>query len=144
LGFEHRLEPTTTPVQADSDRLLQVLNNLIENAIDNTPPGGRIALRLRNAGDVCVLEVEDTGVGLSPEDAANLFTPFWRAPGTTRSHKGLGLGLAIAHHLVGEHGGSLAAASDGPGQGTVFTVSLPLRTESGDDRQSAAVASTAS
>jgi PAS domain S-box-containing protein len=144
LSFEYELEPTTARVQADGDRLLQVLNNLIENAIDNTPAGGRVSLKQRNAGDVCLVEVADTGVGLSAEDAANLFTPFWRAPGSTRSHKGLGLGLAIAHHLVTEHGGSLAATSDGPGAGTVFTVSLPLQTDRGDNLHSDAIASTAS
>jgi signal transduction histidine kinase len=144
LSFEHQLEPTAARVQADSDRLLQVLNNLIENAVDNTPAGGHVTLTLRNAGDVCLIEVEDTGVGLSADDAASLFTPFWRSPGNTHSHKGLGLGLAIAHHLVTKHGGTLAAASDGLGAGTVFTVSLPLRTERSDDRHSDAIASTAS
>lgn len=124
LSFRHQFDVAVAYVDADSDRILQVLNNLVENAINNTPAGGRVEVRLHDAADASLVEVEDTGIGLSPEEAAHVFTPFWRAPGT-RTHKGLGLGLAISHHLVTKHGGTLTAASPGPGAGAVFTITLP-------------------
>jgi PAS domain S-box-containing protein len=114
-------------LEVDPERLTQVLNNLIENAFANTPPNGRVELTVKSTEDGVAIEVEDTGTGLSAEDLQRVFTPFWRAQSTKHSHKGLGLGLAIAENLVKGHGGTLGARSEGPGKGCVFTVRLPNR-----------------
>ncbi|HZF27743.1 MAG TPA: ATP-binding protein [Gammaproteobacteria bacterium] len=114
-------------VEMDSERLTQVLNNLLENAFRCTPPEGHVELRIEPVGDdALAIAIEDSGIGLSAEDLQRVFTPFWRAASTSGNHKGLGLGLAIAEHLVKGHKGALAARSDGPGKGCVFTVTLPL------------------
>lgn len=124
LTFQHRIEPTAAPLQGDSERLAQALNHLIDNAVSSTPAGGRLELRARRVDDRCVVEIEDTGGGLSADDAAHLFEPLWRSPASTRSRSGLGLGLAVAHHIVAKHGGTLTAANGGAG--AVFTLTLPL------------------
>jgi PAS domain S-box-containing protein len=122
-----RLEGGRRVVDADPERLMQVLTNLVENALANTPAGGRVELRVLDEGDAVKIEVEDTGSGLSAEDLERVFTPFWRAQAGHQSHKGLGLGLAIAEHLVKGHDGTLTARSDGLGKGSVFSVRLPQR-----------------
>jgi signal transduction histidine kinase len=124
LAFAHRIEPATALVEGDSNRLLQVLNHVVDNAIASTPAGGRVALSVQVRGAVIVVAIEDTGVGLSSEDVANLGTPLWRAPAASKSRPGLGLGLAIAHHLTTRHGGTLEAASSNAG--ALFTLTLPL------------------
>jgi PAS domain S-box-containing protein len=113
-------------LHVDAERLMQVFNNLLENAFSNTPAGGKVTLRVRPEGDGMAMEVEDTGSGLSQEDLGRVFTPFWRASTTNREHKGLGLGLAIAEHLVKGHHGRLTARSAGVGRGCVFSVRLPF------------------
>jgi PAS domain S-box-containing protein len=126
-----RYQPTQDErhlVEIDSERLTQVLNNLLENAFRNTPREGHVELRVEPAGDNALsIIIEDSGAGLSAEDLQRVFTPFWRAAsvGATR-HKGLGLGLAIAEHLVKGHEGTLTARSEGLGKGCVFTVTVPL------------------
>jgi two-component system CheB/CheR fusion protein len=80
---------------------------------------------VRDDGEGVAIEVEDTGVGLSAEDLNRVFTPFWRAGTAKVSHKGLGLGLAIAENLIKSHGGSMRAQSPGLGMGCVFTIVLP-------------------
>ena len=124
LSFHQTIEPSSAAINADPDRLLQALNHLIENAVSSTPAGGRIDLRVRRGPGVCIVEVQDTGMGLSAEDAANLFVPLWRAPASAKARPGIGLGLAVAHHLIAKHGGTLTAASDGAG--ARFTLTLPL------------------
>jgi PAS domain S-box-containing protein len=126
VKFAYRPGAHRHTVNVDAERLLQVLNNLLENAFTNTPDGGRVELHVATREDLVALEVEDSGTGLSAEDLQRVFTPFWRAPSTSSDHKGLGLGLAIAEHLVKGHQGTLTARSDGPGKGCVFTVLLPL------------------
>lgn len=114
-------------VDIDSERVTQVFNNLLENAFRNTPPEGHVELRVEpvNEGELSIV-IEDSGSGLSAEDLQRVFTPFWRAASAGSRHKGLGLGLAIAEHLVKGHKGTLSARSDGLGKGCVFTVTLPL------------------
>ena len=113
-------------VQADPDRLQQVFWNLLSNAVKFTPEGGLVAVAVRRRGDEVVVDVRDTGAGLSEEGLARLFERFWQADATTaRRHGGLGLGLAIVRHLVELHGGQVTAASEGPGRGSVFTVAIP-------------------
>jgi signal transduction histidine kinase len=124
LSFHPSIEPESANVTADPERLLQALNHLVENAVTSTPAGGRMDLRLRSAQGACIVEIEDTGTALSAEDAANLFVPLWRAPASAKARPGIGLGLAVAHHLIVKHGGTLTATSGG--SGVRFTVALPL------------------
>jgi signal transduction histidine kinase len=125
------LEPWPGPVlvHADWNRIAQVLSNLLQNAAKFTPPGGRVKLAVEAdapAGSA-VLRVTDTGAGLAPEMLARLFEPFMQADETLdRSKGGLGLGLALVNGLVEQHGGTVAARSDGPGRGAELTVRLPL------------------
>jgi signal transduction histidine kinase len=126
ISFTCRLDGPPRVVDADPERLTQVLTNLLENAFANTPAGGRVELRVLDDGDGINIEVEDTGSGLSAEDIERIFTPFWRSQSGGQSHKGLGLGLAIAEHLVRGHDGTLTARSEGPGKGSVFNVRLPI------------------
>lgn len=120
-----RLAPEVHVLDVDPERLMQVLNNLLENAFSNTPSGGRVELHVETTSDGVAIEVEDTGSGLSAEDLQHIFTPFWRARSTKQSHRGLGLGLAIAENLVKGHQGTLSARSDGPGKGCTFRIHLP-------------------
>ena len=124
LEFHPLMELATAPVAGDPARLTQALNHLVENAIGSTPGGGRVELRVHAANGNCILEVADTGAPLSPEDAANLAVPLWRAPTTARARAGVGLGLAIAHHVASKHGGSLTATSAASGARFVLTVPL--------------------
>ena len=125
VDFVCQLSARRHQLNVDSERLIQVFNNLLENAFAHTPAGGRVELRVRDDGDDVAIEVEDTGTGLSPEDLGQVFTPFWRAGSAKGSHKGLGLGLAIADNLIKSHGGSLRAKSPGLGMGCVFTIRMP-------------------
>jgi signal transduction histidine kinase len=124
LSLHQSIEPKSASIDADPERLLQALNHLVENAVTSTPAGGRIELRVRTTRGACIVEIEDTGMALSAEDAANLFVPLWRAPASAKARPGIGLGLAVADHLIARHGGTLTATSDGPG--TRFTLTLPL------------------
>lgn len=125
VQFVCRLSERRHRLSVDTERLTQVLNNLLENAFAHTPAGGRVELQVWEDGDHVAIEVEDTGTGLSPEDLGHVFTPFWRAGTGKASHKGLGLGLAIAENLIKSHGGSLRVQSPGLGMGCVFTIRLP-------------------
>ncbi len=113
-------------VQGDPDRMRQVMWNLLSNAVKFTPSDGRVTVTLeRRAGQV-ILGVADTGIGISPEQLPLIFQRFWQGEaGLMREHGGLGIGLALARHLVELHGGSISAHSDGPGRGSTFTVTLP-------------------
>jgi PAS domain S-box-containing protein len=111
----------------DPDRLQQVIWNLLSNAIKFTPAMGRVELRVRQPGEYTELIVRDTGAGISPEVLPFIFDRFRQADSsTTRTYGGLGLGLAIARSLVELHGGTIAAASSGPGRGTSVRVELPI------------------
>jgi signal transduction histidine kinase/HAMP domain-containing protein len=110
----------------DRDRLAQVLDNLLSNALKFTPPGGRIVVRLESEGPQARLEVADTGVGIPAEDQPHLFDRFYRARNATgRSIPGLGLGLTIVRTIVEGHGGTVAVRSES-GAGAAFTVRLPV------------------
>jgi histidine kinase len=113
------------PVLADVDRIGQVLTNLLGNALRATPRGGRVTVVVRAGADQARLTVSDTGVGLADEDRERVFERFYRvADGLPRS-AGSGVGLTIARGLARSHGGDLRAASDGPGKGSTFTLTLP-------------------
>ncbi|MFY9825039.1 MAG: CHASE3 domain-containing protein [Thermoanaerobaculia bacterium] len=117
------------PVWGDPDRLQQVIWNLVSNAVKFTPKGGKIEVRLHRADSQVEIVVSDDGPGIPEDLLPQVFDRFRQADSSsTRRHGGLGLGLAIVRHLVELHGGTVAVASDGPGRGTTFTVSLPVRT----------------
>ena len=121
------LERPLPPVSGDPGRLQQVVSNLLSNAIKFTPAGGRIDVGLDRAGSLARFQVKDTGLGIRPDFLPYIFEQFRQADTTsTRENRGLGLGLAIARHLVQLHGGTIEAESAGEGQGASFTVTLPL------------------
>ncbi len=113
-------------VSADRGRMFQLLDNLVGNAIKFTPAGGKVEVRLSRRGDFARLEVEDSGIGIAPDDQRRLFERFFRAA-NTRGDKasGTGLGLYIARAIVEAHGGSIDVSST-LGAGTCFCVELPL------------------
>jgi two-component system CheB/CheR fusion protein len=113
-------------VHADPARLEQVVNNLLDNALKYTPPGGRITVSIERVDEVALLRVRDTGQGIRTDLLARVFDLFVQEPQSLdRSRGGLGLGLALVKRLVELHDGSVAAWSAGPGQGSEFTVRLP-------------------
>jgi two-component system CheB/CheR fusion protein len=119
-------------VHGDPVRLQQVVANLLNNAIKFTPSGGKITVSLEAIDGRARLAVSDTGQGLRSELIPHLFNRFVQAESSTsRSHGGLGLGLAIVRHLVNVHGGEVHAESPGEGKGATFTVMLPLRAAGG-------------
>jgi signal transduction histidine kinase len=111
---------------ADETRLQQVGWNLISNAIKFTPRGGSVHVTLARENGTATIRVRDTGKGISPELLPHVFERYRQEEGDEKSHKGLGLGLAIVRHLVESHGGTIEAFSDGPGKGAELVVSLPL------------------
>lgn len=114
-------------IKGDHNRLQQVMQNLLNNAIKFTPAGGRIEVKLERAGTHARIIVKDTGIGISKEFLPHAFDRFRQADSsTTREHGGLGLGLAIVRHLVDLHSGTVQAFSEGKDEGSTFTVELPL------------------
>jgi signal transduction histidine kinase len=114
-------------VNGDADRLKQVLLNLISNAIKFTPDGGAITLNLRKQGDYAVIEVKDTGIGISPEDQKRVFDRFFQAEESRardQGKSGVGLGLSIAKWIVEAHHGHIRVESE-PGSGSTFIVEIP-------------------
>ena len=115
------------PVTGDPARLQQVVWNLLANAVKFTPKGGTVHVLLERVNSHVEISVIDSGIGIKPEFLPHVFDRFRQADGsTTRLHAGLGLGLAIAKHLVEMHGGSIRAKSPGEGQGATFTLALPI------------------
>ena len=113
-------------VSGDANRLQQVFWNLLSNAVKFTPSGGDVSVNLRQVDSCVEIEVTDSGQGISPEFLPFVFDRFRQADSTsTRQHGGLGLGLAIARHLIEIHGGAIEARSKGEGKGATFTVRLP-------------------
>ena len=119
--IETDLEASLPPIEADRDLLHKALANLNANALEAMPEGGRLRLTTRSAAGALMLDVVDTGTGLSPAQKARLFTPYY-----TTKKGGTGLGLAIVQGIVSDHGGRVEVESV-EGQGTRFTLILPLR-----------------
>ncbi len=127
ITVTREVEPDLPRIEADANRLQQVVANLFSNAVKFTPAGGRVEVSVARTGDDLRLTVADTGDGLAPEVAPHIFDRFRQADSTiTRQYGGLGLGLSIVRHIVERHGGTVQATSDGPGRGTTFTVTLPI------------------
>ena len=119
LKIEASLDPSLGRVQADRDLLSRAIGNLVANAIEAMPDGGTLRVRTRAAGESQVVEVEDSGPGLSEEQRRRLFTPYY-----TTKKGGTGLGLAIAQGIVSDHGGRIEVRS-APGEGSTFALTLP-------------------
>ena len=116
-------------VAGDPVRLQQVVWNLLSNAVKFTPRGGKIEMRLERVGSDAQITVSDTGKGIRPEFLPHIFDYFRQEDSSiTREFGGLGLGLAIVRNLVELHGGTIQAHSSGLGQGSTFTLRLPLMT----------------
>jgi signal transduction histidine kinase/CheY-like chemotaxis protein len=121
------LAHATTQVHGDAVRLTQVLSNLINNAVKFSQPGESIRLTVDRDGDEVVLAVRDHGMGIPPDKLEEVFEMFSQLDRSLeRSKSGLGLGLALAREIVRMHGGTIRAASAGPGLGSEFTVRLPV------------------
>lgn len=128
LSFENN---SIVQVKGDTNRLQQIVGNLLTNAVKFTPNGGQVEVYLSVCNSQSIsyaqIQVRDTGKGINPEFLPYVFEQFRQADSsTTRNFGGLGLGLAIVHHLVELHGGTVTAESAGEGQGATFTVNLPL------------------
>ena len=120
-----RVEVIHTPQAAmkalvASDRIIQLLLNLLKNGIQAMPDGGKLRVELKDTKSAAIIKICDSGVGISPESLPHIFDPFW-----TSKAKGTGLGLALCKKVAQEHGGSLTVEST-VGGGTTFTVTLPL------------------
>lgn len=131
IKIETQFEATQATIYGDTNRLQQVVWNLLSNAVKFTDNGGQVSLRVSFSGPAVEICVMDTGQGISKEFLPYVFDRFRQADSTTtRQHGGLGLGLAIARHLVEIHGGTIKAESPGAGRGSKFTIKLPLFEES--------------
>ena len=128
LGIELRLNAEPVPAcMGDAGRLGQTLDNLISNALKFTPAGGRVDVRVLDRRDRVVIEVADTGLGISLMDQRRLFERFYRTTSATENAiPGVGLGLSISRAIVEGHGGRIAVASE-EGRGTTFTIEIPLK-----------------
>ncbi|MGB2836024.1 MAG: ATP-binding protein, partial [Candidatus Sulfotelmatobacter sp.] len=124
ISCDLQLDPHLEPISADAELLHRAISNLVLNAMDAMPEGGTLTLRTRNDGNQAVIEVADTGAGLTPEECERIFTPYY----TSKEH-GTGLGLAIVQSVVSDHGGRILVRSL-PGRGTTFVISLPRNVES--------------
>ena len=124
-------------LEADSTRLAQVLSNLLNNAAKYMPPGGEIWLTVQQRDESLEITVRDTGIGIPPDMLNSIFEMFTQVDRTLeRSHSGLGIGLTLVKRLVEMHGGTVQARSPGHGQGSEFSVTLPLPKLQPDDASS--------
>lgn len=114
------------PARADADRVVQVLTNLLGNALLATAAGGRVTISVRARSGDAEIVVTDTGVGVAADDLPRVFERFFRAPGALRRSGGSGVGLTIARGIARGHGGDIVATSPGIGEGARFTVTLPV------------------
>src|SRR5262245_18387454 len=134
IDIELVIDDLAGPVAGDSDRLRQIVWNLVSNAIKFTPDRGRVCVKLEREGEYVEITVTDTGVGIVADLLPFVFDRFRQGDGSsTRRQGGLGLGLAIVRRLTEMHGGSVDVQSPGPDQGATFVVSLPLITQLSDD-----------
>jgi len=122
IRLEKRLDPSLPRIAADSGQLLQVLVNLVVNALQATPAGGKITISTERAGDFVLLTVADTGAGMTPDVLRRVFIPFFT---TKPTGEGTGLGLSVVHGIVTAHGGRIEAESE-PHRGSRFRVLLPM------------------
>ncbi len=117
---EVHIDPNVSSIEADPEQLKRALQNLVLNAMDAMPNGGTLRLDTRQYNNTVILEVADTGQGLTKEECGRLFTPYY-----TTKHHGTGLGLAIVQSVVSDHGGTISVESQ-PGRGATFRIELPV------------------
>jgi PAS domain S-box-containing protein len=142
IGISCTYQITTEQVDGDSDRVQQIIWNLLSNSIKFTPRDGNVWLTATSDDTRISITVRDNGMGISGEFMPHLFERFSQEDtSSTRGHSGLGLGLFLVQYLIELHGGSVSADSPGVGRGTTFSVSLPLRTS--HDRYAAVTATDA-
>lgn len=127
------IAPSLPEIVADKARLRQVVMNLLNNACKYTPKGGKITLKARQENDNLIVEITDTGLGISREDQVNLFEPYYRRIGDRERLSGLGLGLALSKRLVEMHGGRIWVNSR-QGEGSTFGFSIPISRVAIDDK----------
>ncbi len=128
IRIKCKFDPEVGVVVGDGNRLQQVVWNLLSNAIKFTPKRGRVDVQLKRIQSHVQIRVSDTGAGIAAEYLSHVFERFCQADSSsTRSHGGLGLGLAIVRHLVELHGGTISAQSPGIGLGATFIVNLPMK-----------------
>jgi PAS domain S-box-containing protein len=127
IAIETNYQEGLKVIAGDADRLQQVVWNLLSNASKFTPPGGEVGISVTHDGKYASIQISDTGPGIAPDFLPHVFERFRQADGsTTRTHGGLGLGLAIVRHLVELHGGVIGAENGTVRSGAAFTVKLPL------------------
>jgi signal transduction histidine kinase/integral membrane sensor domain MASE1/CheY-like chemotaxis protein len=127
IQIELNAEPSVGLISGDPARLQQVIWNLLSNAVKFTPRDGKVFVSLRRFESYAEVLVRDTGIGIEADFLPSVFDRFRQAESpVTRSHRGLGLGLAIVRHLTELHGGTVMAESDGDGQGATFSIRIPL------------------
>ena len=119
IACKLELDGSLEPIAADPELLHRALSNLVLNAMDAMPQGGALTLRTRRDDGKVMIEIADTGSGLTPEECERIFTPYY----TSKQH-GTGLGLAIVQSVVSDHGGRISVRSE-PGRGTTFVIELP-------------------
>jgi signal transduction histidine kinase len=118
--------PANIVTMCDTDRIREAIDNLISNAIKYSPIGGKIDVAVSHEGGDTIVRIGDEGAGLSPEDLGRLFGRFQRLSAKpTAGESSTGLGLSIVKRIIDMHGGAVTAASDGPGKGSTFTITLP-------------------
>ncbi|MEA5622904.1 PAS domain S-box protein [Nostoc sp. UHCC 0251] len=128
ISINCKFDPELGIVVGDANRLQQIVWNLLSNAVKFTPKGGRVDVQLERIESHVQIRVSDTGIGIPAEFLSHVFERFRQEDSSiTRSHGGLGLGLAIVRHLVELHGGTVSAESPGIGQGATFIVNLPMK-----------------
>lgn len=127
VDLDVRVAAAGAIVDADADRIAQVLTNLLDNALRHTPPDGRVVVTAQQVDGVLRIEVADNGDGIPAEHLPHVFDRFYRVDrARDRAHGGSGVGLAIARAITEAHGGTIRVSSDGSGRGATFVVALPL------------------
>ncbi|MFM6040813.1 MAG: ATP-binding protein, partial [Sphaerospermopsis kisseleviana] len=134
ICIESEFDPAVGVVIGDANRLQQIVWNLLSNAVKFTPKGGKVEVKIQRIKSRVQIQVSDNGAGIATEFLPHVFERFCQADSsTTRSHGGLGLGLAIVRHLVELHGGTVFATSPGLEQGATFIVNLPMKAVINED-----------
>jgi signal transduction histidine kinase len=126
IRLEAALDGPVGPVAVDPDRFQQVVWNLLANALKFTPAGGTVRITCSMSDHEALLQVSDTGRGITPDFLPHVFERFAQE-NANHAKRGLGLGLALSHHMIEQHFGAIVAQSEGEGRGTTITISLPLR-----------------
>jgi signal transduction histidine kinase len=127
IQLQTRISKGLPLIQGDRARLMQCLQNLLNNAFRHTPAGGVVTLSVQQQEKILEVSVQDSGSGIAPEHLPHVFDRFYRVdPARARETGGTGLGLAITRAIIQNHGGTISAVSAGEGQGSTFTISLPI------------------